>query len=779
MKFGDNLDHLSYPRWKCYNLDYNGLKKNIRLLSENRTGFSLARFNKEFEENVENTTVFLKIKRLDIQRKIESCERRTKDIIHDDKLSVTKKQIALDDAFYEMIVLSSVLNELLKFVLVQKIACRKIFKKLLKYYSNVLEARIFVQEKKMNLRSEEDSLFHFNLTDLTLRLTILTNTLKIEHRKLYDYSDSLKKETFSLNTSNSANRELPQNHNFDLEALIKRNFRLDFLILSDVNKLNELSLNLNIYLGFKNCNRSTGPTLMSYIILLEESKLQTSDPSYILSYKNQPFLLLICHSGGLRRFSYCKLPNEIVEILLGYLSGTSETDIWQVVGQYMNDHLTEITLNSIMQKKLKPKLKFLCKRFRFSLVDEADVHSSADDNDHFERDYLVTLDQDIYTTNNPDLVNNLDFNMDGSLLESFPFNKLTLFSNDYNLSKFEESLRTEIHEEKLQNYFDASLLRKFPPMIKKLIRINSANLFKNLSIYDYMLSCYFGKIPSDQNINNHFSNILNLNLFKFLENTQNLDDIRNIESSLIGDKSNKILRHQLSLKSVTVNNSEESEYEYDPSISEDSRPSSTPVYKKWPQDLHSPFSFDPSSLHSDNRPSRGRHLKNKERFTTGSFMDNVVLSLMQTERNEALRSDLETSMYGSLEGYLPSLLYRTENDMSHKATSFQKDFEKGALHVFYLCLFLSLFISGIESGVIFSISYIKLILKKPISPQNLWILIVLITGQFFSLLFNLMSLLLLSRMSGPFRNFFYLVLILDILVALILFIITVSIMVSS
>lgn len=77
-------------------------------------------------------------------------------------------------------------------------------------------------------------------------------------------------------------------------------------------------------------------------------------------------------------------------------------------------------------------------------------------------------------------------------------------------------------------------------------------LFKQLNFYQYQLSCYHNIIPQGELINNHYNNLLNLNLLKNFENLQTINEQATQEHELIERKSKNILNHRMSLCSLST-----------------------------------------------------------------------------------------------------------------------------------------------------------------------------------------------------------------------------------
>lgn len=678
MKFGNNLEHLSIPEWRCYNLAYNDLKYQIRQITQSKLT-NLAPLHKAFIENFDYINLFVQTKHGELVRKFNYFDSYFNQLVSVvdtcNKSKLRSILIEIDEIFYQIIEISLVLKNLSKFILIQKIALKKIFKKFLKYYNQDKQKSLkFVVNLKNYLLLNKFSFINFDLSDLTLKLTNIITSIKYEQKRFNNLIDDSPEDGLTINNRKNSlysisstlislnsqyqNSILPRNPsitsyhnfqayaeseinqpqtkstyhiqqdpptpdaNFDLVILLKKNFSLHCLIPDDLNTLNELVLNLNIYLNFKNYSETNANTdsinimgargsfsgsiaegsspgtvhprpprsastannevdtsysFLSYIYLTQELDLY-AEPSYVITQKNLPVSIIIGHTGGLRKYCYCILPNEVVQLFLDHLNDRKNDDIRSRLFDYFQENdvspLTRKTLDSILKGNRKPTMKLLCKRARYILKksgnddDDDDEYAVAEEGEgtssdkvkrEYQDDYLVTLDHDICTTNNTKYASSLSFFDDESnelehylnVFENFPHNHLSFYSNDSNLCNFENSLETEIDVKDglLVNNYSSSLLRKLPTKIQNLITLNnSLSLFKGLNFYQYMISCYFNLVPRGDYAKNHYSYLLNLNLLKNFENIENFANQMNSENSIIKAKSNRILRHQLSMK---------------------------------------------------------------------------------------------------------------------------------------------------------------------------------------------------------------------------------------
>lgn len=554
MKFGKNIDDLSIPEWKTYNLEYKELKCNLKRINDNKNSTLKPLYNKLID-NFNVINLFISTKYGELSRKVDFHENYFESLLANNDFS-NIKQVKLDILLSNLIEISIILKKLSKFILIQKIAVKKFIKKFLKQFHNPDKGQYFIYKIKLYLNKDSNSFINFNLFPLTTKLTNLINLIRYEQNKASD--DKFEEDNISIvfsNSGNDANVKLNESFNFDLTLLLKKNFLLNFLSPDDHNNFNEVLLNLNIYLNFKEIKNNDNEhfTLNSMIYLQNENSLD-HEPSIILSEAGQPYSALVSYIGGLRKYSYCFLPNNIVELLLNYLNNFDNKLLKSDLKNYFHssniNSLTKLTVESILNNKLSPKLKVYYKRVRFYSKDETKTSQTQGIASVTHEDYLLTLNYDMYTTNNPNHTSFITFE-DIESLDKFSFNHLSIHTNDHNLLTFEKGLLTEIDNSSLMPVFPDSSLKKLPKKIQKVIESkNSLNLFKNFSIYQYMLSSYFNMIPTNEYINNQYSKILNLNLYKNFENKELFNREQNIENSIMESNSNNLLRSKISLNDL-------------------------------------------------------------------------------------------------------------------------------------------------------------------------------------------------------------------------------------
>lgn len=847
MKFGDNLQHLSIPEWKSYNLDYNALKYQIRSITQSNSS-DLSRLHSSFIENFDYINLFIKTKYGELSRKFDHLQnqfnyiiekqqqqqqaQQSKQVDNDNEQLQQSLIIQLDDLFYQTIELSIDIKNLSKFIIIQKIAIKKIFKKFLKYYPNKQQANKFIIPLK-NYFLEN---LNVNLNELTLKLTNLINVIKYESKarssrlkrnnSLFsisstiitnsDYSNSIIPSPPQCSSSHhqyTPNQSCPTTPEacFDLNILLKKNFQLHCLANQD--SINDLMINFNLYFQLKNLNDN----LVSFTYLTRDY-LQ-DEPAYIVSHNDTDASIIIAPIGGLRKYSYCILPNYIIQILMNHLNDRNnevyKNQLFEFFSTTNPSSLTKKTVDYIVSNDLTPTLKLFCKRARYTLEQE-DQDDDSNNNtssshkantsapENIDKDYMIILDSDIMTTNNLQYVNDLSFpkyESDYLVFDVFPHNHLAIFSNDINLCNFENDLLTEIDLSNggiVKNQIGN--IRKLPKKIQTIINNNSLTLFKGLNFYQYQLSCYHNIIPQGNLINNHYSNLLNLNLLKNFENIEKNNQQLTQEEQIIKQKSDNILKHKQSIQSLSIsaavpaNNKKSSMTQFNPnsmgssSLFDDNIIEEEPLTEEDENmdqislSLHELINHDENLYLKKIKKQQRQHLHHQpphlhQDSIIPSFFDRLF-ELKQKFFNENLSQEQtphkkihENPFFVDedevpLDPYTKLLsLYHTNQHYDSTYDSINEDplpylqrnnyqkvyeqnYDKTLSYAYFTLNLISIFLSGIQLGIFLSI--LQDMEYKFLIKDNVGIIVILTLGIFTSLIFCLISInLLFQRFSEP------------------------------
>ncbi|ODV79357.1 uncharacterized protein CANTADRAFT_6492 [Suhomyces tanzawaensis NRRL Y-17324] len=837
MKFGNNLHHLSIPEWRSYNIDYNDLKAQIRAITQGKPD-GLVPLRQSFLDNFDYINLFVQTKHGELVRKVQYFQvlfRQVASVASSYDASdaasgspSTRQELRMvlydmDEIFYGAIDISVVLKNLSKFILIQKIAVKKIMKKFLKYYTADPDlAASFVFGLKESLFQNPASFINFDLSGLTKQLTDFMKEIKQEQKlitaKLNGTSvhDDVLVPKSQPPASHQHQKPVSSESKFDMTIFLKKNFNLHFLLPSDTNNLIELVLNLNITLNFKGNNEESSD--LSFLFLTNDNDLH-AEPSYIISQKNLSYSTIIAHTGGLRKHAYCVLPNNVVQLLLDHLLNKDDPVSLKKLASYFDlstSPLTKITLDAILSKDLKPSMKLVCKRLRYILkknheeeehqeieqqenirkdsidnavtyddepprVDQISLAPSSDTK-QYQDDYYITLDHDIYTTDDPQLTSNIQFHEPSSSaftkFDRFPHNHLSFYSNDSNLSNFEHSMETSVDSKNgiVSTTYPATKFRKLPTKIQNIISTNnSLNMFKSLSFYQYMISCYYNAFPRGDFGNNHYSKLLNLNLLKSFENVQKFNNQLNVDSKLKRNLSMKSLASAGAMAGATGNElkrppplvnrnstiSVVSNYSI-PSIftdreeEDDDDTKMLQFYDQSPLKLDKDVDEDYYSLYVklneeyDHESSlfntfmlKSHKLKRKLVTNIGKIFDGREKEPILPQYYSSSHDGKTKYGYGNTEGeYLinenpysnydsineepPSFLDRNRFINIHKEYEFEYD---QTLAYIYFCLnLICIFLSGIELGIVYSI-FMDMDIPSNESQftiaNNLWLILVL------------------------------------------------------
>lgn len=601
MKFGKNLAHLSIPEWKVYNLDYNELKRLMREVTSDSLN-DLSGLYHAFVENFDYLNLFVQTKRDELKRRLKACWQEFHQLLkqaHVRPLHLSK----LSDLHFQVISeVSADLRKLVKFILVQKIALKKIFKKFAKHHPDPALSKAFIASLTHKLSLNPHSFINVDLLELTENLFDLLHLMDRESRRLHEclqlkrtmavgptgsVSKISKRDSFSTINTNpglaTPDRSYPDDIDlvaarthvnvdkrakFDLVTVTKKNFRTGSLVANDVSTRNELGMIMDIYLSIPKMGSSK---IVTTYLFRDPGDVT---PSSILSYDDLPYSVVVAFTGGLRKYSYCSLPNAQVEQLLEFLLHPDSTELHKDLLAYIEREtstmMAKITINTLVQNKLTPRLRTLCERSRYFIHKDPNVSGDIDadnlsilpegvpvdelalasqsglisDNKSYEDNFYICFDEKIHSTNH--ITPEVSF--DPANMDPFPYNTLTVSTNDSNLHKFDLTLTTEVRDNQIITNFELVALRKTPVKVQSLLKSTPVHLFKDLSLYDYMRSCYFNEIPDSAN--NHYSIILRANLLKKYENVDLATLQNNVDERIIQDKTRTIIKRQMSYRSL-------------------------------------------------------------------------------------------------------------------------------------------------------------------------------------------------------------------------------------
>lgn len=809
MKFGKNLAHLLIPEWKVYNLDYNDLKSSIRAATLDPSPQKLKELAKSFQENFEYLNLFLATKYGEVSRKIALANTRLPLILQENASLSTKYQNLVNFRYELTSDVSLIIRKLTKFILVQKIAVKKIFKKLIKHYPHPEDAKKLVYTLSCTLASNPSSFASIDLSPITSDLAALLDSLdhgikSIHHSlhkkvvaknngKLHKNPSQVTIKTLQSEASSDVSSVydnvrcselvLQQPCRFDTVALLKKNFYLHCLLPKDMTLRNDLYLSIDVHWNIPKVKLTDRVS----IIYFSQSP-DDSTPSFIISSQKDGTSLLVAHTGGLRKYSYCSLPNRIVNGLLKYFQASdvqTQVEAEHLLSDYLSseDHsiMTTLTVNAFVSNNMTPSLQIVCDRTRYFLhknasqvdnddLDEDDSNSesvsplsnapsapvaadsstipSTTETKDYEDNYYLMLDEDIVTSSS--IGSSIDFSTENK--EPFPFGMCSFHTNDTNLHNFDLHLKTTVTGNALLSKFKPVYLKKLPVKVQNFLQDGSVHPFKNFSIYDYMRSCYFNMIPQDPN--NHYTKILNINLLKNFENVEIMNHLNTYDQAIIEDRSRMILHKQMSCKSLHTHaqESHESHQKHDDNLDSNSiKPFGyfDADYMKRLADL------DNLDDDYDEDASYFLYLSyNVELEDT--LMNSVILSMIRSKQHilkglkavgKPMFAPKEKLLLAASDDRMDEQNYDSINDEemlypqngNDYQVRFMNDFDTILSFLYFIMCFTSLFISGINFGIIFGIFKLQEEKVRFALSNNLLVCTVLIFGFLFAFILSTAS----------------------------------------
>ncbi|QHS72307.1 Vtc5p SPAR_D03060 [Saccharomyces paradoxus] len=235
MKFEDRILNKSIPEWKFYNINYEKLKLVIKKVTtydhdnSNDSGIEklLSQCAVAFDHEFQNVNLFVSLKIKEISTRILSVESSIIDFSKGlnkssrNRFNLRKLKIInahVDDCNFELQLLS-------RFLIIQRIALRKLFKKLLNEFpqdsKNPLTANDYVTSirNSENLRNGHEgiSFMKLDLDPYLLEVSLIVDVLHDLENKLEDAAEPVEEQS-PLNCSDDSGptSSSPEAHNFSL-----------------------------------------------------------------------------------------------------------------------------------------------------------------------------------------------------------------------------------------------------------------------------------------------------------------------------------------------------------------------------------------------------------------------------------------------------------------------------------------------------------------------------------------------------------------------------------
>lgn len=272
MKFGAQIKSKSVPEWKSYNIDYNHLKFKIKVTTETSNNHKqIADLHNEFIEQIDMVNLFLNSKIGEVKRRIIYIENL---IEQQQSQHQQSREVHIDVENY-LSSISSDLQKLSRFIMIQKTGLRKLLKKYTKYSKDGGDLNMKINKYMIK---NNDSFIHIDLTGLYLELALIYDLIRsnLELVPTNSASSSQVPPQHSNKTrgrrSSYTNPELILSINelFDYESIKEGNYVEKFLVHYD----NLQELKIFLLANFYFVNQSVSSTRQNI-----ELKKQTSTMS--------------------------------------------------------------------------------------------------------------------------------------------------------------------------------------------------------------------------------------------------------------------------------------------------------------------------------------------------------------------------------------------------------------------------------------------------------------------------------------------------------------------
>lgn len=418
MKFGKKLGALSIPLWKNNNIDYNELKRAIKSATSGSPPMLRRELRSAFLQQVEAVGLFVGLKRGELERKLVYSQNQLHQAMQQPEATRARTLAYLQQDITNLL---QELRLLARFIVLQKVALRKLFKKFLKHYpgdgedaaARKAKAKRLVDLVVRHLHETDGSLVRTDLTPLILELSFLT-----EYLRSPDVTTSAV-QTLQSSLSSDAQFDIdcvgryPQRilHAVDADNLAELRMALlmdpRFVQMDAEHRQHTLSRHASLSLlgsasrPALSRRQTQAPHRMLAIFLARGD----AAPALVLLTSGQDHSVVILPVGGLRGHAYCHLPNSLIEqAVLDTSDHNATVAAFKEAGAYLG--LTKMCLEWILDKGLVPCYKMVFTRQRWECRDP-DVRLPM----------LITLDSGIYYTNT---VTDLSTDDDGLTPFRFP-----------------------------------------------------------------------------------------------------------------------------------------------------------------------------------------------------------------------------------------------------------------------------------------------------------------------------------------------------------------------
>ncbi|CCE62017.1 hypothetical protein TPHA_0B03470 [Tetrapisispora phaffii CBS 4417] len=262
MKFASLILDKSVPEWKYNNIDYTKLKIAIKKATtpNGNENHYLDNLSKLFKEQIKNVNIFtsLKIKELSnrivlLESSILNCKRRNSSSLSSKKRAFQLINLHLNDC-------KSELQKLSRYIIVQRIAIRKLFKKIIKHSQHdVLQTKAYLETIKC---SPEFKYGYEGTSFITLDLDSYLLEISLIQDVLFEAFSEYKKE--------KANKRSKKNSNLIHENVHLKSLDFDTIFLGRSTKVQ------SFLISFENIEEFKFLILKSGFNLVDDNIAETS-----------------------------------------------------------------------------------------------------------------------------------------------------------------------------------------------------------------------------------------------------------------------------------------------------------------------------------------------------------------------------------------------------------------------------------------------------------------------------------------------------------------------
>lgn len=381
MKYGTELSKRSIPEWKAYNLDYNEMKKLIRAATTPSHSHELRvdMFFNSLASQLDNIELFIKSKSGETNLRLGQCEKivhsinKTTTCTNDNTIPLIPKHLKRKLKL-ELFQLSNDLQNLTRFIGVQRNGFRKLLKKYRKWLPN---AHVSPEQEQR----EKTMIDNFNL-DLYNPDIYLNRDFSEIFQKLSDLYIFLRDGHNSIAVNANAK--------FDCDMVVQRAFNsLTFWIHPDNVMETKISLLKNLSIVQSSAQEQLMPEQEPSTQRLSDSYVSSAMHSTYLddsaysaySHRTEPGQLRFVASdttylcapvGGLRHFCIAPVTSDQVNSILT----TDYPALQKLVADSASDGTLKRAVGWVATKKARPVCKTYFNRTRFKYVDN-DVESTS------------------------------------------------------------------------------------------------------------------------------------------------------------------------------------------------------------------------------------------------------------------------------------------------------------------------------------------------------------------------------------------------------------------